>query len=221
MLLFNKEENTIRRRLPCPARLLRKKHKDNDGCMRCYEHIHFMNIPMGAITPEEFLYYFDRQLRNGYEEGKKIKRVIIDDLQILDYCYPKLSKDPLFLPAIMYVCREHGVALYLLCDTHCNLRNPLRAMADNVIITEKTSQGKPRVYIERYAGYSITPSKMFCGEVKNVEELFVCRDRYNEKGDRIQNSGNFSIDSTIIKDVKEADIKNYWKNALNDYEKKN
>ena len=59
MLLFNKEENTIRRRLPCPARLLRKKHKDNDGCMRCYEHIHFMNIPMGAITPEEFLYYFD------------------------------------------------------------------------------------------------------------------------------------------------------------------
>lgn len=221
MLLFNKEENTIRRRLPCPARLLRKKHKDNDGCMRCYEHIHFMNIPMGAITPEEFLYYFDRQLRNGYEEGKKIKRVIIDDLQILDYCYPKLSKDPLFLPAIMYVCREHGVALYLLCDTHCNLRNPLRAMADNVIITEKTSQGKPRVYIERYAGYSITPSKMFCGEVDNVEELFVCRDRYNEKGDRIQNSGNFSIDTTVIRDVKEADIKNYWDNICHNYEKKN
>lgn len=211
MLLFNKEENTIRRRLSCPARLLRKKHKDNDGCMGCYEHIHFMNIPMGAITPEEFLYYFDRQLWNKYENGKKIKRVIVDDLQIIDYCYPKLSKDPLFLSAIMYVCREHGVALYLLCDTHCNLRNPLRAMADNVIITEKTGQGKPRVYIERYAGYSITPGKMFCGEVNNVEELFVCRDRYNEKGDRILNSGNFSIDSTVISDVKEADIKNYWK----------
>lgn len=212
LLLFNKEESTIRRRLICPARLQKKRHKDNCECMRCYEHIHFMNIPMGAITPEEFLYYFDRQLRNKYEEGKQIKRVIIDDLQILDYCYPKLNKDPLFLSAIMYVCREHGVDLYLLCDKQCDLCNPLRAMADNVICTEKKRNGKPRIYIERYAGYSITPSKMYCGEVKKVEELFVCRDRYDENGNKIQVPENFFIDSTVITDVKEFDIRKYWNN---------
>ena len=85
-------------------------------------------------------------------------------------------------------------------------------MADNVICTEKKRNGKPRIYIERYAGYSITPSKMYCGEVKKVEELFVCRDRYDENGNKIQVPENFFIDSTVITDVKEFDIRKYWNN---------
>ena len=210
MLLLNKEDNTIRRRLACPARLLKRKHKDADGCMQCYEHIHFMNIPMGAITPEEFLYYFDRQLRSKYEQGKRIKRVIIDDLQIIDYCYPKLEKDPLFLPALMNVSREYGVALYLLCDKQCKLRYPLRALADNIICTEKTEKGNPIVYIERYAGYNITPSKMYCGEVMDIEKLFVCHECYNENGKRISRQENYMIDSTVIKDRDVSDITHYW-----------
>ena len=210
MLLLNKEDNTIRRRLACPARLQKRRHKDCSECMTCYEHIHFMNIPMGAITPEEFLYYFDRQLRNCYDKGKRLKRVIVDDLQIIDYCYPKLSKDPLFLPALIYICREYGVMLYLLCDTNCKLRDPLRSLADNVIFTEKTDSGTPRIYIERYAGYNITPSKMYCGEVTDVEKLFVCHDRYNEEGNRVRKAENFLIDSTDIKDRKSIDMTEYW-----------
>ena len=211
ILLLNKEDNTIRRRLACPARLLKRKHKDSYGCMGCYEHIHFMNIPMGAITPEEFLYYFDRQLKSKYEEGKQIKRVIIDDLQIIDYCYPKLEKDPLFLPALMNISREYGVALYLLCDKQCNLREPLRALSDNVICTDKTDKGNPLIYIERYAGYNITPSKMYSGEVKDVEKLFVCYECYDEKEHRVRNQENFLIDSTVIKDRDTTDFTNYWK----------
>lgn len=214
LLLLNKEDNTIRRRMACPARLLKRKHKGSCECMRCYEHIHFMNIPMGAITPEEFLYSFDRQLRNKYDNGKTLKRVIIDDLQILDYCYPKLSKDPLFLPALIYICREYGVMLYLLCDKNCKLRDPLRSLADNIICTEKTDNGKPRIYIERYAGYNITPSKMYCGEVADIEKLFVCHDRYDENGNRIRKAENYLIDSTDIKDRKLSDMTEYWKHII-------
>lgn len=210
LLLLNKEDITIRRRLACPARLCKRKHKEGGECMRCYEHIHFMNIPMGAITPEEFLYYFYRQIKSKYEAGARIKRIIIDDLQMIDYCYPKLAKDPLFLPALMSICREYGVALYLLCDKQCNLRNPLRALADNIICTEKTEDGNPLIYIERYAGYNITPSKMYCGEVTNTETLFVCHERYNEKGERVRQARNYSIDSTVIKDRKVFDITAYW-----------
>ena len=211
IILLNKEDNTIRRRLACPARLHKRKHKNGYECMQCYEHIHFMNIPIGAITPEEFLYYFDRQLKSKYNQGKRIKRVIIDDLQIIDYCYPKLGKDPLFLPALMNVCREYGVALYLLCDKQCKLKDPLRALADNIICTEKTNDGHPKIYIERYAGYNNTPSKMYCGEVKDVKKLFVCHDYIDEKDNHIRKQENFLIDSTVIKDHNICDLSNFWK----------
>lgn len=210
ILLLNKEDSTIRRRLPCPARLSKRKHKEECECLKCYEHIHFMNIPMGAITPEEFLYYYNRQLKSIYEKGKRIKRVILDDLQMLDYCYPKLSKDPLFLPALMNISREYGIALYLLCDKQCKLRDPLRALADNIICTDKTEKGKPKIYIERYAGYNFTPSKMYCGEVTDVEKLFVCLDQYNDKGARIRKMENYSIDSTVIKDKNIIGLTEYW-----------
>lgn len=210
ILLLNKEDSTIRRRLPCPARLSKRKHKEECECLKCYEHIHFMNIPMGAITPEEFLYYYNRQLKSIYEKDKRIKRVIFDDLQMLDYCYPKLNKDPLFLPALMNISREYGIALYLLCDKQCKLRDPLRALADNIICTDKTDNGKPKIYIERYAGYNFTPSKMYCGEVTDVEKLFVCLDQYNEKGSRIRSMENYSIDSTVIKDKNIIGLTGYW-----------
>ena len=52
---------------------------------------------------------------------------------------------------------------------------PLRALADNVIITQKDKKdGHPLIFVEKFAGYTNTPSKMYCGKVKNVNKLFRC-----------------------------------------------
>lgn len=174
IIMMNKEEMVTRRRLACPARPL---CGDRDkACRSCYHYIHFMNICMGNITPEEFLYYLERQIEVTYDgdQKKHIRRIVIDDLQILDFCFPRLN-DGLFLAALAELCREHDIILYILCDISGNMLPPLRALADNVIITQKDKKdGHPLIFVEKFAGYTNTPSKMYCGKVKNVNKLFRC-----------------------------------------------
>ena len=174
IIMMNKEEMVTRRRLACPARPL---CGDRDkACRSCYHYIHFMNICMGNITPEEFLYYLERQIEVTYDGDRKkhIRRIVIDDLQILDFCFPRLN-DGLFLAALAELCREHDIILYILCDISGKMLPPLRALADNVIITQKDKKdGHPLIFVEKFAGYTNTPSKMYCGKVKNVNKLFRC-----------------------------------------------
>ena len=174
IIMMNKEEMVTRRRLACPARPL---CGDRDkACRSCYHYIHFMNICMGNITPEEFLYYLERQIEVTYDgdQKKHIRRIVIDDLQILDFCFPRLN-DGLFLAALAELCREHDIILYILCDISGKMLPPLRALADNVIITQKDKKdGHLLIFVEKFAGYTNTPSKMYCGKVKNVNKLFRC-----------------------------------------------
>lgn len=174
IIMMNKEEMVTRRRLACPARPL---CGDRDkACRSCYHYIHIMNICMGNITPEEFLYYLERQIEVTYDgdQKKHIRRIVIDDLQILDFCFPRLN-DGLFLAALAELCRDHDIILYILCDISGKMLPPLRALADNVIITQKDKKdGHPLIFVEKFAGYTNTPSKMYCGKVKNVNKLFRC-----------------------------------------------
>lgn len=100
IVMMNKEESVTRRRLICPAKPW--KVDKMDYCRECYGYIHFMNICMGNITPEEFLYYLEKQIEvpYDYESKKRIRRIVIDDLQILDFCFPRLEKNGLFLAAL-------------------------------------------------------------------------------------------------------------------------
>ena len=174
IVMMNKEESVTRRRLICPAKPW--KVDKVDYCRECYGYIHFMNICMGNITPEEFLYYLEKQIEvpYDYESKKRIRRIVIDDLQILDFCFPRLEKNGLFLAALAELCRVHDIILYFLCDTASELLPTLRALADNVIFTKKDESGHPLIFVEKFAGYTNTPSKMYCGKVKNVNKLFRC-----------------------------------------------
>lgn len=181
IVLMNKEESVIRRRLTCPARLQKGRYNE---CNSCYKYIHFMNICMGNITAEEFLYYLEKQIEVTYDGKlkKRIRRIVIDDLQILDYCFPQLKKaGGLFLAALAELCRVHSIVLYILCDSSAEMLSALRALADNVVLTKKDDEGHPLVFVEKFAGYSNTPSKMYCGKIKNVDKLFRCVENFDSK----------------------------------------
>lgn len=175
ILMLNKDEHMIRRRLACPAR--GRRSRDHRECRECYSYIHFMNMMMGCITPEEFLYYLQLQLDTPFRDGKRIKRIVIDDLQILDYCFPLLKNNPLFISALAILCRERDITLHILCDEDSDSVQALRAIADNTIHTDRDSDGKLRIHVERYAGYHNSPSKIYCGRIGVVSELFECFDR--------------------------------------------
>lgn len=205
LLLLDKDEAMIRRRLACPAR--RGKEAGCKDCKLCYSYIHFMNICMGNITPDEFIYQLERQIDVAFACGKKIKRIVIDELQVLDFCFPLLKENPLFIPALVSVCRERGISLYLLCDKRGQSVGTLRAVADNIICTDRDKDGKLLLYIERFAGYNNTPSKIYCGRINKVQDLFECYTRLNENEVR---QSFYALRSTVIEDRPTSSMDVFW-----------
>lgn len=207
IILMNKEESMIRRRLTCPARPLRGDMYQE--CNNCYKYIHFMNICMGNITAEEFLYYLEKQIEVTYDGSlkKRIRRIVIDDMQILDFCFPQLKKaGGLFLAALAEMCRIHDIILYVLCDRNAGMLPALRALADNVVLTKKDEDGHPLVFVEKFAGYSNTPSKMYCGKVKNIYKLFRCVENFDSKDVR-----TFDFQSNIV-ELEDMDVNAFMNN---------
>lgn len=193
IIMMNKEESVIRRRLMCPARL--DNRTVHDECRDCYRHIHFMNICMGYITPEELLYFIERQIEVTYDGNLKrpIRRIVIDDLQILDFCFPLLKDNGLFLAALAELCRENDIILYVLCDRKSRMADALKSLADNVVLTDRDNEGHPIVYVEKFVGYDVSPSKMYCGRLRNVKNLFRCTECYDHHGTR-----RFEFQSNIV-----------------------
>ena len=205
IILLNKDADTIRRRLSCPARS--KRGKDCEDCHNCYQYIHFMDICMGNITADEFIYYLVLQFETVFDDGNNIKRVVIDDLQIVDFCFPLLKSTPLFLSALVSICRERGIQLYILCDKNADKVTELRAVADNIICTGRDKRGSLQIYIERYIGFNYTPSKIYCGTVKRAKELFECFTKVDENGTRKR---YFKLNSVQIDDDNVSTMKDYW-----------
>lgn len=202
-LLLNKDSHVVRRRLQCPAR---SNKKCIDSCRNCYRYLHFMNIVLGCISPEEFLYCLMQQIDTAYSDGN-IKRIIIDDLQIVEYCFPLLFKDSLFIPALIDECRDRKIALYILCDKNSCMRDSLSVLADNVICTDRDEKGSLDLFVERYSGYNSKPSKMFAGKIKRPERLFECY----EMGSRDNRRVHFDFDADQIESFSKYTLSDYWK----------
>ena len=78
---------------------------------------------MGCISTDELLYYLNEQLNICFDKNadKKIGRIIIDDLQKIDYSFPLLKDNDLFLSAIKNYCQKKSLDLVILCDKHAGL----------------------------------------------------------------------------------------------------
>jgi len=198
IVILNKEKHLVQKRMACPARLCKGSYKEQ--CERCYKHFHFMSIYPEHITCDEFACMLKHRVCLSFDSkpDRRIKRIIIDDLQTLDYCFPLLKgPDDDFLNVVMNICRENDISLYILCDKKAKSRDRLKVMADNVVCTEKTENGHPKIIVERCSGYYNPPSKMYCGIIKDIEELFLCEERSDN---RYPNGLRFSMNPLQIED---------------------
>lgn len=172
-------------------------------CFECYKCIHFKEIRMGCISSDEFFYYLMKQLRISREaedESKRIKRIVIDDLQKIDFCFPMLSGDSLFLTALISICKDAEIDLFILCDKSSQLAQELRVQADNVICTERVGE-EIRFYVERYSGYS-DPSRIFGCRVKNIKDLFSCNTDNDQK--------EYSFNEGCIVGIPVSSMNDFW-----------
>lgn len=204
-LLLNKDYKIVRRRLQCPARHSKCKECTDTQCRQCYEYMHFMNIKLGCITAEEFMYYLFHQIKVGYGNSH-IKRIIIDDLQIVEHCFPFLFEESLFIPALIDECKELGIALYIMCDKSSSLVEKLKVLADNVVCTSRDSKGHLEIMVERYSGYNSLPSKIFSGLVCDPCKLFTCY----EIGSRGNRRTIFEFKATEIGKKNRVTMSDFW-----------
>lgn len=219
-LLFDQEYYTMRKRLICPTWAFKaNKNKINcealsphcDRCQKkcrlpycqmCYKFIHFWDLRMGYISADEFFYYLLRQIRlfpKNCDKKGGIKRIVIDDIQKIDYCFPLLKEDPLFLPALIAICKEWGIDLCILCDKSASLVRNLRSLADNVICMERLDDKDSRIYIERSFGYN-APSHIFGGKIENIANLFICNKR------------TYSLHENSVKPISVPNMNHFWVN---------
>lgn len=207
IVVLSKEKHLIQKRMSCPALMLSNRYKTR--CIQCYKHFHFMSIYPEYITRDEFVYMLNQHIKLAYDKRKEryVRRIIIDDLQILDYSFPFLKGDSDFLTAVMNICRENGIDLYILCDKQAKSRDALKALADNVVCTEKNDKGLPKIYVERCSGYYNPPSKMYCGIIKNIKKLFECNMQYNDQG---HEDYELSINPVYVDDRSLPNMDEFW-----------
>ncbi|MCM1218483.1 MAG: hypothetical protein NC548_28680 [Lachnospiraceae bacterium] len=202
IILFDKEEDEMRRQFVCPGAMIDKKTdwpcfyesepshmndtcstccykcKLRECCHKCYQYIHFFNVRMGCISADELFSVLKEQIELSYigenKEGR-LRKIIIDDLQKIDYSFPLLKEERLFLTALVMLCRENDVELQILCDKKAGLTKELCSLVDNVICIQRNQEDLNKIilYIERF-GEHIAPSEIHQYEITDVLNLFKC-----------------------------------------------
>lgn len=183
------------------------RHCKLSECNRCYSNMHSFNINMGCISTDELLHYLNEQLDICFNKDahQKIRRIIIDDLQKIDYSFPFLKGNDLFLSAIKNYCQQKCIDLIILCDKNAGLARCLRSLADNVICMERNEEAKSlSIYIEKFSG--ITPPSHILKEGIMVDKI--------EEGKSIYDIFECQESSCVIKFESNAtptSFKDFWK----------
>lgn len=185
----------------------------NRECSKCYENIHFFGVRMGCITADELFAVMKDLLETPFPDGKRFKRVVIDDLQKVDFSFPLLKNNQLFLSALITLFRQHNVKAQILCDKRASLTQPLCSVADNVVCMcrEEKDVDKVTIYIEKNSEHT-RPSEIHKYTIDNIQRLFICNPKdksiiLNYKLDE----NDKDMDRAFIEYERIGSMKEYWR----------
>lgn len=218
-VLFDKNEEDLRRQMVCPGMIGKAKIYSNGEekwdcgeCLLCYRYIHFFRIRSGCISPEEFFatlldqisIYCDEEPRYGIERRRL--HIVIDDFQRIDFCFPFIKSSSLFTDALINLCHMHNVDLTILCDKSGERAREVCTLADNVICVERNEKdiNSISLFIER-TSYPPYPSAILKYRINNVENMFTCSSE----------NLNIDFDSGEITSMLLGSMKEYWRQTEN------
>ena len=96
--------------------------------------------------------------------------------------------------------------LFILCDRTSELAESLRAQADNVVLTERTSENYLNIFVDRYDGYSY-PSRMWGCEVLDVKDLFYCDIDHDRNG---RETKYYSLNRRRTRSIQVYSLEDVW-----------
>lgn len=241
--LFDKDELDMRRKMVCPAFCNAKlansaikesglqqasEQKDNemlDRCYRCSHYIHTYNLRMGCISAEEFFSILLDQIslfcnpapKTGLEQSWF--HIVIDDLQKIDFSFPFLRSNSLFLSTLLAVCQKHFVKLTILCDKSASLAHEACSLADNVIDLFRSPENINEVdlFVERDRE-EVVPSHLVKFHIKDILHLFTC-DGLNmkidnglpEATDKSADNGHETVNEPRVQGYAIGSMKDFWR----------
>ena len=111
-----------------------KSCRDN---RKCYKNISLFHMHLGRISPGEFFHWLDKRIRAGIQTEKgpiPIKRLVFWDLTQLEYRFPFLAKEELFVPALVdYLKHKWAITSIFMSASNTEMAQSISAIADNVI----------------------------------------------------------------------------------------
>ena len=145
----------------CPkAKVLTDEGKHFYDCKKCHEQFFIFHQRTGCVAIQEFFYNLDKSVsEHKNKTGRKISRLAFWDLTQLEYRFPLLSKDPMFLPGMVEYTKKNNIALIVMGAGNSRFTPAASAIADNVIFCwrsrlaeEKNHQEVLAVYVDRCQG---------------------------------------------------------------------
>ena len=211
-VLMGKNKDLMLKRIRCPWFNSGGNNKCKGNCANCYEKIHFLPLRGGCRTAEEFFSILLEQIRfyklykevEEYKENKRILHIVLDDIQRIDYSFPFLRKNSLFLNTLTTLCRECFVDLTILCDKRAERVKELCSLSDNIICIrrEENDLKECKLFVERSV-YSKKDSQIIKAKVADINKLFSI------------NNDKLSFDGKYYRTYEIGSMKEYWRKTVN------
>lgn len=118
------------------------------------EKLHLFEMPMGCLFPEEYLNMLDSYVEKFKVKEKEDVNIYMIDLVALDYAFPMLQAETLFLPALTSFCKrkKKEVSLTIVCNKKFSQVDELCFVSDAVLVTEREKDmdvNNLRIYLEK------------------------------------------------------------------------
>lgn len=218
VVLLDKDENIMVKQMLCPAKKLAGETESGDdtlsnyeNCKDCYLALHSFEVRMGCIGADEFFYYLKEQIELSETCNRPIRRIVVDDLQKIDYSFPFLQQDPLFLTGLISLCKDMDVDLFILCDKKAKLADELKALADNVVYMKRKIKDKDApaslpeeyltVYVDKHAAADLS-SRTYTYEIKDIHHFIVCKNEMCNKKKSLDFRYKESVQNVLVNGIK-------------------
>lgn len=212
-VVFAKDGDQVRTNVSCPC--LRQRGCC-DICIDCHKRLHLFTVRMGDISAAELLYRLDEVLNyyNTDNSKHKIFQIVVDEIQTaVEFAFPSLFEDRLFLPALIRLFRRHRIPTLFMCQKNKKYASELCSFADNVIMLDRyNSMDDVNELRERL---DILIPKYYCSEPFNRHFAYtIPLDENAKSGLFVCEKNGVKMNSDYIgspKEVSSIRVESFWK----------
>lgn len=153
---------------------------------KSHEKLHLFEMPMGCLFPEEFINMLELYVDRFKVVEKEDINIYLIDLVALDYAFPMLQAETLFLPALTTFCKrkKKEVSLTIVCNKKFSQVHELCFVSDAVLCTKRENSSEVnrlKIILEKNPFGQEQNSRVYEFDIKNIKETIIEDEKKKEK----------------------------------------